>query len=133
MKLITRALAILLLQAAGQPARAVPAGFEAFAGGLDMQIEVYPAPLPWTSAAGRLAPPPAGSGRPLLLITSARPARALGVLVSASPGRLTLLIATPRSSHATLIDLRLNLRPLLAWLRSAGLLTDCVKTAAAED
>ena len=121
MKLKTCALAILLLLAAGKPARAVAASFEAFAGGLDMQIELCPAPLPWTSAAGPLAPPPAGSGRPLLILTSAQPARALGVFVSASPGRLTLLIATPRSSHATLIELRLNLRPLLAWLRSTGL------------
>jgi len=129
----TRAVVILLLLGLCLAARAAEADYRAFAGGIDAQLELRPVPLAPHAGSALCAPAPAARWRPLLRLRTLAPDYCAGLFAQAAPGRLTLLIATPRSSRATLIELRLNLRPLLAWLRSASLLTNCVTTAARED
>lgn len=126
------AVAIVLLLAIGQPARAaggfqtLAAGdYQMLAAGAGAQLEMRQARIPAMDAAKFFIPAPGGVWRPLLMVGTEWRERYAGVFVKTSGGRLSVLIATLASRQATLVELRVSIRQLLDGLRSAGLIAGC--------
>jgi hypothetical protein len=133
MKVKYWAAVFLLLLTIGQPARAATGGFQTLAGGAGARLEMRQSHLSALDPARRFVLAPGSSWQPLLMVGTGWPEHYAGVFVKTSDGRLSLLIATLASRHATLTELRLNVRRLLAGLRRPGTIVSYAVTTAADE